>query len=442
MGDNGRLAAAMATARPGKRRRSFIRTGIGTPPTAGGKPPGAGASKFPGATCCWTHTPWDSNRRLRPFAAPDYRSGVVVRDVSGRQRHGRSDRRRRRFCRGSIRHGWTESLNSQIAGAIQASNAGGVDAFVAKLTPAGSGLVYATYIGGRGDGPGPGHRVDGAGQAYVTGSTASTNFPLAAPIQSTLGGGRDAFALKLNALGNMLVYSTYLGGVNTDTGNAIAVDSSGNAYIAGDTLSANFPVRDAEQSALAGSQNAFVTKLTSAGGVVFSTLLGGSTVDHAGGIALDSSHNVYVAGGTLPPLPGVGAIQAVNGGYQDAFLTKLNSAGSRLSTARTWAGAVANGNSRAANAVAGMPAAAPISPAPPTPSIFPSPRGRSTSYNAVEAAFAAKVNPPAMRWFTAPTWAAPASTGRMGWRLRPRSAYVAAILLRSIFPLPPRCRRR
>ena len=292
--------------------------------------------------------------------------------------------------------GWTESLNSQIAGAIQASNAGGVDAFVAKLTPAGSGLVYATYIGGRGDDRGQAIAVDGAGQAYVTGSTASTNFPLAAPIQSTLGGGRDAFALKLNALGNMLVYSTYLGGVNTDTGNAIAVDSSGNAYIAGDTLSANFPVRDAEQSALAGSQNAFVTKLTSAGGVVFSTLLGGSTVDHAGGIALDSSHNVYVAGGTTSTnFPVVGAIQAVNGGYQDAFLTKLNSAGSAIVYSTYLGGSGGEtGTPEQANAVA-VDASGSAYIAGATNSVnFPVTAGAfQTSYNAVEAAFAAKVNP-------------------------------------------------
>ncbi len=292
--------------------------------------------------------------------------------------------------------GWTESLNFQIAGPIQASNAGGVDAFVAKLTPAGSGLVYATYIGGRGDDRGQAIAVDGAGQAYVTGSTASNNFPLAAAIQPSFGGGRDAFALKLNALGSMLLYSTYLGGVNTDTGNAIAVDSSGNAYIAGDTLSANFPVRGAEQSALAGSQNVFVTKLSSAGGVVFSTFLGGSMVDHAGGIALDSGHNVYVAGGTTSTnFPVVGAIQAVNGGYQDAFLTKLNSAGSAIVYSTYLGGSGGEtGTPEQANAVA-VDASGSAYIAGATNSVnFPVTAGAfQTSYNAVEAAFAAKVNP-------------------------------------------------
>jgi hypothetical protein len=227
--------------------------------------------------------------------------------------------------------GWTEAIDFHIVVPVQPSNAGGVDAFVAKLNPAGSGLVYATYIGGRGDDRGAAIAVDGAGQAYVTGSTASANFPLAAPITSALGGGRDAFALKLNAIGNTLIYSTYLGGASTDAGTAIAADSSGDAYIAGDTQSSNFPIVGAAQPGFGGNQDAFVTKLSPAGAIVFSTFLGGAAVEHAGGITLDSSRNVYIAGGTTSlNFPVVGAIQASNGGSQDAFLTKLNSAGSAI----------------------------------------------------------------------------------------------------------------
>ena len=95
--------------------------------------------------------------------------------------------------------GWTESLNYQIAAPIQASNAGGVDAVVLKLDPAGNALLYATYIGGSSDDRGAAIAVDSSGEAYVTGSTASSNFPLASPLKSTLGGGRDAFVLKLNS---------------------------------------------------------------------------------------------------------------------------------------------------------------------------------------------------------------------------------------------------
>ncbi|HEX5432074.1 MAG TPA: SBBP repeat-containing protein, partial [Bryobacteraceae bacterium] len=227
--------------------------------------------------------------------------------------------------------GWTEALDSQIMGALQASNKGGVDAFIMKLNATGSGLLYATYIGGRSDDRAAAIAVDGSGQAYVTGSTASSNFPLASPIRSTLGGGRDAFALKLNAAGSALVYSTYLGGSNSDSGTAIAADASGNAYVAGDTLSADFPVLSAAQGAFGGGTDAFVTKLTPAGAISFSTFLGGSTTEHAGGIAVDSSGNVYVGGGTNSSnFPVAGAIQSANGGSQDAFLTKLNSAGSQI----------------------------------------------------------------------------------------------------------------
>ena len=165
--------------------------------------------------------------------------------------------------------GWTEALNFPIVGPEQAVNMGGVDAFVVKLNPSGSALLYATYIGGGGEDKGAAIAVDASGQAYVTGSTASTNFPLMAAMQTTLGGGKTAFALKLNAVGNALLYSTYLGGTNYDLGTAIAVDTAGNAYIAGDTQSANFPTVSAAQPAIGGATDAFVTKLTPAGALGF-----------------------------------------------------------------------------------------------------------------------------------------------------------------------------
>jgi len=227
--------------------------------------------------------------------------------------------------------GWTESMDLQIAGAVQGSNQGGVDAFIAKFNAAGTGLVYATYIGGRGDDRGAAIAVDASGEAYVTGSTASTNFPLVSPIRSTLGGSKTAFALKLNAVGNALVYSTYLGGTNYDLGTAIAVDSSGNAYVGGDTQSTNFPTMGAYQATSGGNTDAFVSKLTSAGALSFSTYLGGSGNEHVGGIAVDSSQNVYVAGGTFSTnFPVKGAIESTNGGGQDAFAAKLSTTGGGL----------------------------------------------------------------------------------------------------------------
>jgi hypothetical protein len=227
--------------------------------------------------------------------------------------------------------GWTEALDFPIAGAVQAANQGGVDAFVVKLNAAGTSLLYATYIGGSGDDRAAGIAVDSFDQAYVVGATASPNFPVAAPAQATLHGGKDAFALKLNAVGNLLLYSTYLGGTNTDSGTAVAVDASGNAYVAGDTLSANFPVSNAVQSTFGGATDAFIVKLTAAGAISYSTFLGGSAAEHSGGIAVDSSGNVYVAGGTFSTnFPVAAALQPANAGGQDAFVTKLNAAGSQI----------------------------------------------------------------------------------------------------------------
>ncbi|HLX44891.1 MAG TPA: SBBP repeat-containing protein [Bryobacteraceae bacterium] len=227
--------------------------------------------------------------------------------------------------------GWTEAINFPIAGAFQAANDGDVDAFIVKLNPAGSAIVYATYLGGLGDDRAAAIAVDAAGNAYITGSTGSSNFPLVAPAQATFGGGRDAFAAKLNAAGNALVYSTYLGGTNTDLGTAIAIDGSGNAYVAGDTLSANFPVAGGAQNTFGGQTDSFVVKLNSSGARVFSTFLGGAGAEHAGGIAVDASLNVYIAGGTSSSnFPVVTPIQAANAGSQNAFITKLNPAGSAI----------------------------------------------------------------------------------------------------------------
>ena len=195
--------------------------------------------------------------------------------------------------------GWTDSLNLPLAGPIQGFNAGSVDAFVLKLNPAGNTLVYATYIGGSGDDRAYGIAVDSGGNAYVTGSTTSPNFPTHVPIQSGLSGGRDAFVLKLNAAGNSLTFSTYLGGLGLETGYGIALDSQGNAYVTGDTTSANFPTLTPFQASNNGGQDAFVTKISSVGSLAYSTYLGGSGNEHAAAIGVDSAGNAYITGGTF-----------------------------------------------------------------------------------------------------------------------------------------------
>lgn len=225
--------------------------------------------------------------------------------------------------------GWTEALNFPIDGPVQASNQGGVDVIVAKLNSSGSALLYATYIGGKSDDKGAAIAVDGSGQAYVTGSTSSSNFPLVSSNRAAIGGSTTAFALKLNAAGNMLLYSGYLGGTTYEVGTAIAVSASGNAYVAGDTQSANFPLQNPVQSAFGGGTDAFITELSAAGAIVFSTFLGGSGNEHAGGIGVDAVGDILLAGGTSSAnFPAVSAIQSVLSGSQDAFVTKISYAGS------------------------------------------------------------------------------------------------------------------
>ena len=224
--------------------------------------------------------------------------------------------------------GWTEALNFPVAGAYQATNQGSVNVIVAKLNSTGSALLYATYIGGKATDKGAAIAVDSSGQAYVTGSTSSSNFPLVSSNRAVIGGSTTAFALKLNAAGNALLYSGYLGGTSYDTGNAITVDSGGHAYIAGDTQSANFPILNPIQAVLGGGSDAFVTVLSPAGVIQFSTYLGGSGSEHAGGIAVDTVGDIFVGGGTSSTnFPISTPLQSTLKGTQDAFLTKITYTG-------------------------------------------------------------------------------------------------------------------
>ena len=134
--------------------------------------------------------------------------------------------------------------------------------FITKLNAAGNALVYSTYLGGEGTDYGYGIAADSGGSAYVTGYTHSTDFPVQNAYQPAIAGNDDAFVTKLSAAGNALVYSTYLGGTNIDHGSDIAVDSSGSAYVTGYTASTNFPVQNAYQPAFAGGDyDAFITRL-------------------------------------------------------------------------------------------------------------------------------------------------------------------------------------
>jgi len=250
--------------------------------------------------------------------------------------------------------GNTNSENFPVtANAVQNSFGGGdnlgSDAFVAKISPEGN-LLYATYIGGSGDDMGTDIAVDNAGNIYLTGNTTSANFPTINALQNNYNGGQfggDAFVTKISADGSTILYSTYLGGQDDDEGNAIAVDDSGNVYLAGNTGGVSpFPLQpisgvgdfpttqNARQNRLASEFNrdVFVSKISPDGGnLIYSTLLGGNDFDVPNDLVLDSSGNVYLTGDTRSPdFPTVNATQGSLGGDRDVFIAQLNRDGSDL----------------------------------------------------------------------------------------------------------------
>jgi hypothetical protein len=212
-------------------------------------------------------------------------------------------------------------------------NGGLYDAFVTVYNSAGSSYVYSTFLGGSSVDEGLGIAVTSAGNAYVTGMTQSTDFPLQSASQKTLGGTQNAFVSQLNPAGSALVYSTYLGGNQTDWGTSVALDSSQNAYVTGQTSSSNFPTVNPTQATIGGGNDAFVSELNSAGATVFSTYLGGSANENTstsgdsalGAIAVDSAGNVYVTGNTISTdFPIVQAEQKSYAGNIDAFVAKYS----------------------------------------------------------------------------------------------------------------------
>jgi len=230
--------------------------------------------------------------------------------------------------------GITGSPNFPSANPLQPAIGGAVDAFVTKLNPAGNSLIYSTYLGGSGTDVANRLAVDAAGNAYVTGLTTSTNFPTVNPLQPTNGGGQDAFVAKVNAMGNALIYSTYLGGSGTESSAGIGVDAAGNAYVAGQTASPNFPTANPWQPAYGGGdRDVFVAKLNPTGSaLVYSTYLGGSGNDVAQRVVADAAGNAYVTGLTSSTnFPTANPLQAAyGGGPNDAFVVKVNPTGSAL----------------------------------------------------------------------------------------------------------------
>jgi uncharacterized protein (TIGR03437 family) len=220
---------------------------------------------------------------------------------------------------------------------FQQTSSGSYAAFVAKFTPDGQSNVYYAYAGGTSDTYTQALAVDAVGNAYVTGSTTAFDFPVKNAVQQQYGGGfNDTYALKFSPDGRTILYSTYLGGNNEDEAEAIAINSSGEAYIAGFTYSSDYPVIKAFQPRKGNGADGFLTHLSADGkSFVSSTFLGGDYGDYVKGVAIDAGGFIYLIGGTtsddfplknpfqatLPTFAGIGAT---------AFVTKLTPAGDAL----------------------------------------------------------------------------------------------------------------
>lgn len=224
------------------------------------------------------------------------------------------------------------AYDSTYGGPIEENHYG--DVFVVKISPDGSRLEYATYLGGSQQESARDITVTPAGEVYVTGDTCSADFPRVAPFQDQLRGLCDAFVTRLSAGGDQVLYSTFLGGTGADSGRGVRIAPNGDVCVVGLTFSFDFPVHNAHQPDWSGLGDTFVTRLNPAGSdLVFSTYLGGTTgLDEPSGLGLDRDGQLYVVGttggGDTNSFPIRNPIQAdFGGGFWDFFVAKYNAAG-------------------------------------------------------------------------------------------------------------------
>jgi hypothetical protein len=226
--------------------------------------------------------------------------------------------------------GYTESKNFPIKNPFQGKKSSYSDAFVTKIHPSGTSLVYSTFLGGKGSDYGSGIAVDNKGAVYITGGTSSKDFPIKNAIYQIYKGGvlgGDSFITKIHPKGNSLVFSTYLGGTGDDIGFGIALDNDDNIYVSGRTKSVDFPVKDAFQNNLAGGEwgDVFIAKIKPNGKTMdYSSYLGGSDSDGPWDITADEKGAVYLIGWTRSTdFPTKKPIYKKNAGKSDVFITKL-----------------------------------------------------------------------------------------------------------------------
>ena len=226
--------------------------------------------------------------------------------------------------------GYTTSSDFPVENAYDDTIGGSRDAFVIRLSSAGTALEYSTFLGGKTTDEGLNIAVDGQGSAYVTGLTDSSDFPLVTPADTTQRN-REAFVTKLSPNGRSLAYSTFLGGSGDDFGYGIALNSQGAAFIAGYTSSSDFPVKNAYDKTYNGKGDAFVTRLSQTGkSLTYSTYLGGASIDAGYGIAVSGSGAAFITGQTASSNFPLKNAYDKTLGKKDAFVTKLAADGKSL----------------------------------------------------------------------------------------------------------------
>ena len=234
--------------------------------------------------------------------------------------------------------GYTQSIDFPTQGAFDNAYNGSADVFVTKLSAAGNALIYSTYLGGLlWDRPRK-IVTNNLGEAYVTGLTLSVDFPTLSAYDNALEGTQDAFVTKLNAAGNALLYSTYLGGSGVDAGNGIAINGGGEVFITGSTVSSNFPLLNAYDNSYNNTGDTFAAKLDATGNsLIYSTFIGGSDIDVGWNVTINAANEAYIIGTTKSanfPVD-AGAIMSGNKGGYDLFFVHLNSSGNSLACGST-----------------------------------------------------------------------------------------------------------